>query len=168
MSLDISTFTYNSCARDIGTLTHESHHCATCGCYLPFTQTRYIQLCLFSLYPASLWLHEIESRIMSSGTSGSGWPPSITPNDVEEELDIAPDVGPTYGGYTGHNDVAASQYSGESSHPGNFFPPTSGFPIAQPTSMVSPTYFPQDIQYSYGNLDSVGTIPSPNYQDQSP
>jgi hypothetical protein len=117
---------------------------------------------------ASLRLHEIETRIMSSETSGSGWQPSITPNDVEEESDISSDFRPAYGGYTGHNDVAASEYSGESSYSGNFFLSTSGLPITQSTSMVSPTYFPQDTQYSYGNSDSLGTIPSPNYQDQSP
>jgi hypothetical protein len=122
----------------------------------------------FQFTLASLWLHEIESRIMSSGASGSGWTPSITPDDVEDELNIPSDVGPTYGGYTGHNDVAASEYSGESSYPGNFFSPTSGFPDTQPTFMVSPTYFPQDSQCSYGDLDSSGTIPSPNYQDQNP
>jgi hypothetical protein len=105
---------------------------------------------------------------MSFGTSGSGWPPSTAPNDVEEELDISSDVGPTYGEYTGHTDVVASEYSGESPYPGNFFPPTSGFSITQPTSTVTPTYFPQGIQYSYGNSDSLGTITSPNYQDQSP
>jgi hypothetical protein len=122
----------------------------------------------FQFTLASLWLPEIENRIMSSGASGSGWTPFITPNDVEDELNISSDVGPTYGEYTGHNDVAASGYSGESSYAGNFFSPTSGFPNTQLTSMVSPTYFPQDNQYSYGNLDSPGTIPPPNYQDQSP
>jgi hypothetical protein len=103
---------------------------------------------------------------MSFGNSGSGWPPSIPTNDAEDESGFSPDVGLTHGGYTGQNDVAASEYSGQSSYPGNYFPLTSGLPITQPTSMISPTYSPQDIQYSGSNWDSPGTISSSNYQDQ--
>ena len=141
---------------DAGSLTHKSRHCATNGSYFWLVIAGYIQRCEFSLHPASLWLYAIERSKMSHGNSSSGWP--STPHYVDDESDFSSDFRPSYGGYTGYSDIAATEYPGQSSHPGN--------PLST-TSMVSNIYAPNDSQYNTSNLDTPGTNISPSYQELS-
>jgi hypothetical protein len=84
---------------------------------------------------------------MSSENPGSGWSPTLTPTSyVDDEWVNSSDIGPGYEGFAGN--FAGPEYSIYSSYPGNFFPTTTGAPVTQATSMVSPTYTPNDVQYS--------------------
>jgi hypothetical protein len=155
VALDISKFIYNSCIMDAGILTHKSPHCATHGSYPWLVVARYIQRCGFLHPPASLWLSPIERSIMSHSNSGSGW--SFTPNYPGDESDFPSDLQPNYQGYTGYNDMAATEYPGQSSYSGNS--------ISTP-SMGSHIYTPNDSQYNSSNLDTPGTNVSSSYQNQ--
>jgi hypothetical protein len=109
---------------------------------------------------------------MSSGASNSGWQ-STTPNYADDdEWDFPSGTAPTYGGHTGHNDVVAPEYPGyynqqQSAYTEDFFPAASDYHPNQLPSMVSTTHTPSNIQRSYSNLDSPGTISLQSYQNQS-
>jgi hypothetical protein len=105
---------------------------------------------------ASPWLYPIERSIMSHWNSSSEW--SSTPNYVGDESDFSSDLQPNYEGYTGYNDIAVTEYPGQSSYSGNS--------ISTPT-MGSHIYTPNDGQYNTSNLVTRGTNVSSSYQDQS-
>ena len=163
----ISKFICNSRTMDIGILTHESHHCAASGPYLSPTQTLYIHLCVISTYPGLSLAAQGGKIIMSSENAGSGWPPTATNSHVDDEWDNSFGIGPGYEGFTGNSAIAASEYPAYSSYPGDFFSTTTGASITQATSMSSPTYAPNDIEYSNSNTDYQETFMSPGYQNQS-
>jgi hypothetical protein len=104
---------------------------------------------------------------MSSENSGSGWAPAVTNNYSDDEWVNTPDIGPAYEASTGNVDFAAPAYSEYSSYPENFFATGTGASIAQPTSMVYPTYSQNESQYSNSNLNYQEAINSTSYQNQS-
>ncbi|KAE9363185.1 hypothetical protein N431DRAFT_449986 [Stipitochalara longipes BDJ] len=151
-----------------GNLTQESHHCTTHGSI----RASCIQLCLFHLSLAPLWWHAVKKRIMSSGTSGSGWPPSTTPNYVDNEGEFASDTVFDYEGYDEYSDAAVPGYPAQANqqsyYPENYLPTTFGFPSNQSTSMVSTTTYPSNPQYSGSDWDPQRITASQGYQHQSP
>lgn len=142
-------------------------HCAASGPYLSPTQTIYIHLCVISPYPGLCLAAQGGKIIMSSENAGSGWPPTATTSHVDDEWDNSFDIGPGYEGFTGDSVIAAPEYSAYSPYPGDFFS-TTGASFPQTTSMGSPTYAPNDIEYSNSNTDYQEASISPSFQNQRP
>jgi hypothetical protein len=105
---------------------------------------------------------------MSSENPGSGWPPAVPNNYLDDEWAYTSDIGPEYEVSTGNLDVAAPAYSEYSSNPENFFATGTGASIAQPNSTVYPTYPPNESQYGNSNWNYPEASSYPSFQNQRP